>query len=255
MRYFLELSYKGTAYNGWQKQPNAPSVQETLEHAVSLLTRENITITGAGRTDTGVHAAYYMAHFDSDYDITASPGGHTGFAYHLNSILPQDIAIHSVFPVPEDAHTRFDALEREYKYYILPFKDPFRRETTWQYYIPLDTGKMNEAASHLLTAAEFTTFSKLHSANKTDICNVTHAHWRSEPDGGLIFTIRSDRFLRNMVRSVVGTLVDVGRGKISTAQFVTALEAKDRSLAGSSAPPQGLFLNDITYKPELFKHK
>lgn len=252
MRYFLELSYKGTNYNGWQKQPNAPSVQGALEHGLSILTREEISVTGAGRTDTGVHAAYYTAHFDSVYDVSESSGGFSGFAYHLNSILPNDIAVSSVRQVSDTAHARFDAVEREYKYYILPFKEPFRRETTWQYCIPLDTEKMNEAASFLLKAKEFTTFSKLHSANKTDICNVFYAVWEVMPDGGLVFTIRADRFLRNMVRSIVGTLVDVGRGKMSVGQFAAALKACDRSLSGSSAPAQGLFLTNVKYDFDTF---
>lgn len=251
MRYFLELSYKGTAYNGWQKQPDAPSVQETIEKALSALLREEITITGAGRTDTGVHAAYYTAHFDTATDIESNFRSGKDFIYHLNSILPNDIAVSNIIRVPDDAHARFDAVEREYRYHILLLKDPFRRETTWQYYIPLDIKKMNEAASYLLEAEEFTAFSKLHSANKTDICNVTHARWEEKPNGELVFTIRSDRFLRNMVRSVVGTLVDVGRGKINAEQFAAVLRSKDRAQAGGSAPSQGLFLTDVIYKPGI----
>lgn len=252
MRYFLELSYKGTAYYGWQKQPGTPTVQGTLEHALSLLLREDTAVTGAGRTDTGVHAAYYTAHFDTAHDITASREGSEGFVYHLNSILPHDIAVSTVTHVADDAHARFDAVEREYKYYIISFKDPFRRETSWQYYAELDVNRMNEAAGYLTGTREFTTFSKLHSANKTDTCNVAHALWTKDESGILVFTIRSDRFLRNMVRAITGTLADVGRGKMSVGEFAAALEAKDRSLAGSSAPPQGLFLTNIKYKPGIF---
>lgn len=246
MRYFVELSYKGTRYNGWQIQKNAPSVQQTIQEAISTLLRETIEIVGAGRTDTGVHAAFYIAHFDAGQAI----GDCEGFAYHLNSLLPEDIAVSAVYPVADDAHARFDALEREYKYYILDHKDPFRRETTWQYYVPLDIDAMNAACRHLLEAEDFTTFSKLHSNNKTNICNVMTAKWE-EADGGLVFTIRADRFLRNMVRSIVGTLADVGRGKISEERFGIILNSRDRSLASGSAPARGLFLTDVTYPNEL----
>lgn len=250
MRYFAELSYKGTSYNGWQIQKNAPSVQQTLQEAMSTLLRERIEVVGAGRTDTGVHAAYYVVHFDAAAEIP----DHEAFAYHLNSILPADIAVFGIYPVADTAHARFDAVEREYKYHILADKNPFRRETTWQYYVTLDEVKMNEAAAAMLRAEDFTTFSKLHSGNKTNICNVTHALWE-RVGGELIFTIRADRFLRNMVRSTVGTLVDVGRGKLTVDDFSRILGSRDRSLAGGSAPAQGLFLTDVTYPAEIFERK
>lgn len=243
MRYFIELSYKGTAYNGWQKQNNAPSLQETIELSLSKLLRQEIEIIGAGRTDSGVHASFYVAHFDSEREIENTPS----FAYHLNSMLPQDIAVLKLYLVGNDAHARFDATSREYKYLILPHKDPFTRDLTWQYYIDLDVNAMNIAASYLLQYIDFTTFSKLHSNNKTNICHITHAEWSVDSEGKLTFTIRSDRFLRNMIRAIVGTLVVVGRGKMTTEQFKEIIIAKDLARASGSAPARGLYLSNITY--------
>jgi tRNA pseudouridine38-40 synthase len=243
VRYFVELSYLGTNYRGWQRQPSAPSVQQTIEETLSALLSEEIGITGAGRTDTGVHAAYYVAHFDSAAAITDG----AGFLYHANSILPPDIALRGIRQVADDAHARYDAKEREYTYRILPLKDPFRTSTAWQYTVPLDLEAMNEAASHLLRVSDFTTFAKLHGGNKTNTCNVMVAEWRREADGGLTFTIRADRFLRNMVRAIVGTLVDVGRGKITPEEFAAIVDARDLSGASGGAPAHGLFLTDIKY--------
>ncbi len=268
MRYFAELSYMGTAYCGWQRQSDAPSVQGALEDALSTLLREPIAITGAGRTDTGVHAAYYVAHFDA----STAPD-----IYHLNAILPRDMAVQRVWQVADGAHARFDAREREYTYYITLRKDPFRQQTAWYYSGALDVDAMNRAAACLHGTHDFTTFSKLHSGNKTFDCTVLQAEWaiptpplniereisveankldhtiysgHSNPDNyplDLVFTIKADRFLRNMVRSIVGTLVDVGRGKITPKRFAEILAARDRSLASGSAPAQGLFLSDIKY--------
>lgn len=248
MRYFAELSYRGTNYNGWQRQLNAPSVQQTLEEGLSTLLRDAVTVTGAGRTDTGVHASYYVAHFDTPEEI----GDLTGFVYHLNSVLPTDIAVSGISPVDDGAHARFDAVAREYKYFILTRKDVFRRSTSWQYYVPLDLAAMNRAAEHLLGADDFTTFSKLHSNNKTNTCRVAHARWVAS-GYELVFTISADRFLRNMVRSVVGTLVDVGRGRMTPDRFADILAARDRALASGSAPAQGLFLTDIKYPDNIFR--
>ena len=247
MRYFLELAYKGTAYNGWQRQNNAPSVQQTLEKALSTLMRKEISIVGAGRTDTGVHAAYYVAHFDTPDRINQE----NSFLYHLNGLLPPDIAIRSMQIVADDAHARFSATEREYEYHILTQKDPFRRDTSWQYYVPLDVERMNQAAAYLLDYSDFTTFSKLHSNNKTNLCKIYRAEW-AQRGPELIFTIRADRFLWNMVRSIVGTLVNVGRGKMEVSAFKEAIEAQDRSRAGSSAPAQGLFLSNVRYPTDVF---
>lgn len=250
MRYFAELAYKGTSFNGWQRQSDAPSVQQALEDALATLLRMPVAITGAGRTDTGVHASYYVAHFDMPVETSDM----ATFLYHLNQILPHDVAVSSLTLVSDDAHARFNATAREYKYYIVSRKDPFRRETAWQYFVDLDIAQMNLAARSLLLADDFTTFSKLHSNNKTNICKVSEAVW-THGDGGLVFTIRADRFLRNMVRSIVGTLVDVGRGKIDAEEFARILAARDRSLASGSAPAQGLFLTDIRYPDEIFRRR
>lgn len=208
-----------------------------------MFLRESIEVTGAGRTDTGVHAAYYVAHFDTYSGLSDG----RDLVYHVNSMLPGDIALKSITPVADDAHARFDALEREYTYYVLPFKDPFRRDTSWQYFVPLDVDAMNAAAGWLLRYDDFTSFAKLNSNNKTNICRVISAEWRRGDEGELIFTIRSDRFLRNMVRAIVGTLVDVGRGKITPDRFCGIIEARDLSLSSGGAPAQGLFLTDIKY--------
>lgn len=245
----MELSYNGTRYNGWQRQNNAPSVQQALEDVISTRLRETVQVTGAGRTDTGVHAAYYVAHFDA---LSDEPSDGAQFADRLNAMLSRDVAVRSVVRVADNAHARFNALEREYEYHILPCKDPFRTETAWYFRGELDVVAMNAAAGTLLQASEFTTFSKLHSANKTDICDVRHAEFERLADGEVVFTIRADRFLRNMVRSIVGTLVDVGRGKITPDRFAEILASRDRSLACSSAPAQGLFLSDVHYPEEVF---
>lgn len=248
MRYFLELSYSGKAYNGWQIQPNAPSVQETLQRALSTLLRTPIGVVGAGRTDTGVHAAFYVAHFD----VVEPLADTQRFCYHLNAILPADIAVQRVRWVSDEAHARFDATEREYKYYVSPQKDPFSRDVTYQLIMPLDLEKMNCAAQALLGEQLFTSFSKLHSGNKTDLCCVTKAEW-NEVDGRYVFTIAADRFLRNMVRAIVGTLIEVGRGKRSVEEFKAIIAGRDRALAGTSAPPQGLFLTRVDYPAEIYK--
>ncbi len=248
MRYFIELAYKGTAYNGWQRQPNAPSVQQTLEEALSRRLGRATEVVGAGRTDTGVHAAFYIAHFDTVREIADT----ADFCYHLNSMLPGDIAISRIYRVAYDAHARFDATEREYHYHILLGKEPFRRETTWQYFGTLDVEAMNRAAEYLLAERDFTSFAKLNSNNHTNICRVTRAEWEWVSGRELRFTIRADRFLRNMVRAIVGTLVDVGRGKITAERFGEIVRARDLRLSSSSAPAAGLFLADVCY-PETIK--
>lgn len=247
MRYFVELSYKGTAFNGWQRQPSAPSVQQTIEEALSTILRTPTEIVGAGRTDTGVHAAHYVAHFDCPTPIADC----ASLTYHLNALLPEDIALKKIYPVREDAHARFDATEREYRYYIEPRKNPFTRQTSWQLTLPLDIEAMNRAAEVLLTTEDFTTFAKLGSNNSSNICHIFCARWEVEPSGQIVFTFRANRFLRNMVRAVVGTLVDVGRGKLSPEQFAAIVAAKDLSKSSSSAPAAGLFLTDVTYPKEI----
>ena len=247
MRYFVELRYDGCAYCGWQRQPDMPTVQQTIEDALTRLLRASTEIVGAGRTDTGVNASYYVAHFDSDTEFDIAQ-----LLYKLNMMLPKDIAILSITPVSAGAHARFDAREREYTYFISQTKNPFRRYSAWLYYVPLDVEKMNQAAAKLLTYSDFTSFAKLNSNNKTNICRIMDAHGRVEGDGVLRFTIRADRFLRNMVRSIVGTLVDVGRGRYTVEEFCQIVEARDLSRSSAGAPAQGLFLSDVVYPDEVF---
>lgn len=238
----MTLAYNGKCYNGWQIQNNAPSVQQTLQESLSTILRETIGVVGAGRTDTGVHASFYVAHFDVQTPIKDTDD----FVYHLNAILPKDIAVSNAEPVADDAHARFDATSREYKYYICLNKNPFRRDFSCTLPYPLDIEKMNVAASAMLEYSDFACFAKLHSNNKTTICHIENAAWEQQDDM-LIFTIRADRFLRNMVRAIVGTLIDVGRGKLDLEGFHKVIASGSRSAAGTSVPPQGLFLTDIKY--------
>ncbi|MBQ2703011.1 MAG: tRNA pseudouridine(38-40) synthase TruA [Alistipes sp.] len=248
MRYFIELRYKGAAYCGWQRQNDVPSVQQTLEHALSTLLRAEIEVVGAGRTDTGVNASYYVAHFDSEVVL----GDTQQVVYKLNLILPEDIAVFAIREVSPEAHARFDAVRREYRYYIEQKKNPFTRDGSWQYYVPLDMEAMNRAAESLLRYDDFTSFAKLNSNNKTNICHIYHAEWSRESDR-LCFTVVADRFLRNMVRALVGTLVDVGRGRYTPEQFEEIVASRDLSRSSGGAPAQGLFLSDVVYPEDLFK--
>ena len=245
-RYFLFLSYNGTAYHGWQIQPNGVSVQEVLEKALATLLRAETPVTGAGRTDAGVHARLMVAHFDTIIEIHADD-----MTKKLNSILPFDIAIHKILKVKNDAHARFDALSRTYEYHVVTEKNVFRRDFAARIQEPLDWDAMNRAAALLPSFTDFTSFSKLHTDVKTNLCKITFAKWERSGDVW-IFTITADRFLRNMVRAVVGTLFDVGRGKISLEDFKTIVEAKDRCKAGVSVPAQGLYLTAISYPDEIF---
>ena len=247
-RYFIFLSFRGTAYHGWQIQPGRHTVQGVLTKALSTILASEITVTGAGRTDTGVHASFFCAHFDAardDLDRDAQ------FIYNLNGILPDDIAIGRMVKVKGDASARFDATSRTYRYTITRIKDPFVADTAWLLYWQLDIARMNEAASILLKHNDFTSFSRLHGSNKTNICRVTHARWHEE-NGRVIFTITADRFLRNMVRAVVGTLIPAGRGKLSPSDFEAILHGKNRGLAGQSAPAHGLSLTAIEYPEGIF---
>lgn len=247
-RYFIYLAYDGTAYHGWQRQPNGLSVQERIEEALSLLLRREVAITGAGRTDAGVHARLMVAHADLPPLLPAPEE----WARRLNRMLPADIVIYRICPVKSDAHSRFDALSRTYRYYIACGKDPFEGRYRWTMEgRRLDVDRMNEAAACLLRYADFTSFSKLHTDVKTNNCRITRANW-SFSGNDLVFEITADRFLRNMVRAIVGTLVEVGRGKLSVADFCTIIEARDRCKAGTSAPGNALFLTDIIYPEELF---
>ena len=244
MRYFICLSYNGTHYHGWQAQENARTVQDMLNRALSVLLKEDIQTVGAGRTDSGVHARNYIAHFDSERLALLSE--QMNIVYKLNGILPDDICVHRIVTMHDTAHARFDAVLRTYKYYIHRTPNPFAHE--FSVYIPynLDIEKMNEAAARLYEYEDFSAFARLHSNNKTNICKVIQAIWEETPDG-LVFTIAADRFLRNMVRAVVGTLLEVGRGKISVADFVRIIERRERGAAGTSAPAKGLFLEEISY--------
>ena len=247
-RYFIYLAYDGTAYHGWQRQPNGLSVQERIEEALSLLMRRETAITGAGRTDAGVHARLMVAHADL-HTLLPTP---EEWEHRLNRLLPSDIVIYRICPVRADAHSRFDALSMTYHYYIACRKDPFQGRYRWVMDGKrLDIDRMNEAASHLLRYTDFTSFSKLHTDVKTNNCRITRAGW-SLTGNDLVFEITADRFLRNMVRAIVGTIVDVGRGKLSVADFCAIIEARDRCKAGTSAPGNALFLTDITYPEELF---
>ena len=246
MRYFIELQYDGGAYCGWQRQPEQPTVQGVIEDALTKLLRRPTEIVGAGRTDTGVNASFYVAHFDSEEAIDCDR-----IAYKLNAMLAHDIAIKRIYQVADNLHARFDAIEREYTYLLSPVKSPFRRHSAWICYYQLDIEKMNEAAKVLLETEDFTTFAKLNSNNKTNICHVSHAEWEVESDNTLRFTIRADRFLRNMVRAIVGTLVDVGRGRYTVEEFSEIVASRDLSRASSGAPPQGLFLSNVKYKGQM----
>ena len=243
MRYFITLSYDGAGYHGWQIQPNAPSVQEALQHALSTLLRQDVEVVGAGRTDTGVHARRMVAHFDWLQPLDVAQ-----LAYKLNKLLPRDIAVQGVEPVLDSMHARFSAVSRTYHYYLHLHKDPFLQGRSWQMYGPLDFQMMNWAAELLLSYRDFTSFSKLHTDTKTNDCTVTEARWDELAPGQWRFTITANRFLRNMVRAVVGTLVEVGRGRMTLEEFCRVIEQKDRCQAGESVPAHGLYLVDVRYE-------
>ncbi len=284
MRYFIELSYDGTAYHGWQIQPNGASVQETLQKALSMLLRQDVQVTGAGRTDAGVHAAMMVAHFDvegplqaplpappvggraaspvascSQEDKESSPprgelerGLERGLdldnlVYRLNGVLPHDIAVHKIYPVADDLHARFSARARTYYYYVHTRKSPFLRDRSWRLVRMPDFEAMNCAAATLLEYEDFTSFSKVNTDTKTNICHVRAARWVKLSDYEWRFEITADRFLRNMVRAIVGTLMEVGRGSLSVDGFRRVIEQKNRSAAGDSVPARGLFLQNVEY--------
>ena len=246
MRFFIYLSYDGAQYHGWQIQPNGISVQEVLNKALSTLLREPIEVTGAGRTDAGVNASMMVAHFDTTQHADSN------LAYRLNKLLPQDIAIHKILPVHPEAHARFSATSRTYHYYIVTEKTPFE-PYAYRYPLPLDFDRMNEAAQTLFDYTDFTSFSKLHTDVKTNNCRIMQARWTQVSPIKWQFTITADRFLRNMVRAIVGTLLDVGRGALTIDQFRAIIEKKDRCSAGTSVPGNALFLADVTYPENLFK--
>ncbi|HOO83454.1 MAG TPA: tRNA pseudouridine(38-40) synthase TruA [Prolixibacteraceae bacterium] len=242
-RYFIQLAYRGTRFHGWQIQPNAISVQEELNKALSVLTRETVNVVGAGRTDTGVHASFFVAHVDLQNEL-ADPAQ---LAYKMNAFLPDDIRIDSMFLVEGDFHARFSAVSRTYRYYIASRKELFQHE--FSHYVPynLDLDKMNEAAKTLFDYTDFTSFSKLHTDVKTNNCVIMDAFWSLNDNGLLVFEVKADRFLRNMVRAMVGTLLEVGKGRMSIAEFKAVLEQHHRGAAGASVAAKGLFLCDIVY--------
>jgi len=248
LRYFIFISYRGTNYHGWQLQPNSITVQKILDEALSTILEEEILTTGAGRTDTGVHASFFCAHFDSSKQNLDT---HKNLIFRLNRYLPKDISVNSIQSVIPDAHARFGAISRTYRYYITRVKDPFMEESAWFIHGTLDVEKMNMACRILMEYEDFTSFARLHSDNKTNICRISRAEWTEDGDT-LIFTIKADRFLRNMVRAIVGTMVETGMGKLGLEEFRRVITDKDRGSAGKSAPAKGLFLTNVEYPAEIF---
>ncbi len=246
-RYFIELAFNGTGFHGWQIQPGEVTVQETLNHALGLLTHQNVNVVGCGRTDAGVHASHFVAHFDIEQPV-ADCDALTG---KLNRFLNKPIRIDRIVPVSLDLHARFQACSRTYNYLISRGKTPFMNDFCWEFGLPLDVSGMNKAGILLVGKHDFTSFSKLHTDVKTNICEVFEANW-TEESGILVFRIRADRFLRNMVRAIVGTLVEVGKGKIGAREVQVILDSKDRGNAGMSVPAKGLFLTRVDYDPEIF---
>ncbi|MBU2899828.1 tRNA pseudouridine(38-40) synthase TruA [Maribacter dokdonensis] len=248
MRFFIQFSYFGKAYHGWQNQPNAITVQEVLEKAMSKLLNSPVALMGAGRTDTGVHAKMMYAHFDVD-----SLGDIPEYVFRLNSYLPNDIAVDRIFEVEEDAHARFHATSRTYEYHITKSKDPFSTDLAYFVKKDLDIQLMNDAAELLLGKKDFESFSKSNTDVFTNICDLREAQWKLE-NNTLVFTITADRFLRNMVRAIVGTLINVGLGKYSPDYVNTILKSKDRTMAGVSVPAKGLYLTSIVYPNTILKN-
>ena len=262
MRYILSLSYDGSAFCGWQIQPSSPSVQQCLEEALAKLCGGPVAVTGAGRTDTGVHAADYVCHFDLTGNL---PFGASDFCYKLNAILPRSIVVHAVLPTTDDFHARFNATQRSYTYFIHRKKDPFVAAYSWQCGFPdLDFDAMNQACQYLLGTHDFSCFEKVGGANKTSLCTITEAFWKpyvpslyavisSGAEGGVeksdywYFRVSADRFLRNMVRAIVGTMIEVGRGKHEPAWVKELIETGTRGDAGESVPGHALFLSKVRY--------
>ena len=241
-RYFIHLAYNGANYCGWQIQPQSPSVQAELERCLGLKLGQAVSVTGCGRTDTGVHARNYYAHFDYEGKIMDCED----LAYRLNMFLPPDIVIYRIWEVDPALHARFDANARTYHYYITPTKNPFHQNDSYYYYGHLDVALMQQAADLLKDYTDFTSFSKLHTQVKTNNCKIMEARWY-EQDGLLVFRIKADRFLRNMVRAIVGTLLEVGKGRMSLDNFREVIERKDRCSAGESVPAHALFLEEVDY--------
>lgn len=241
-RYFIHIAYNGSRYHGYQIQPHLESVQETLEQCLSLKLGQSMSVTGCGRTDTGVHARNYYAHFVIEKPIEDTEK----MVHQLNAFLPDDIVVYRLWQVPSEAHARFDALSRTYHYYISRTKNPFHTQDAYFLYGNLDVPKMQKAANILFEYEDFTSFSKVHTQVKTNNCKIMEARW-FEQDGLLVFRIKADRFLRNMVRAIVGTLLEIGKGRMTLDEFRAVIERKDRCEAGTSVPAHALFLETVEY--------
>jgi tRNA pseudouridine38-40 synthase len=246
LRYFLDISYKGTRYAGWQIQENAYTVQQELNEALAKVFRSPIKTIGSGRTDTGVHAEQQIVHLDLPYEMTDD------HMYRLNCILSYDIAINGFYEVATDAHARFDAVSRAYEYRIIRSKNPFLKDYSYLYPKPLDIGLMNEAGKLLMQHKDFESFSKVKTTVDHFLCDITRAEWKEE-NNMLVFHIEANRFLRGMVRAITGTMLDLGSGKTDIGKFEAIISAKNRQMAGSAAPPEGLFLTKIVYPKTIYK--
>lgn len=244
IRYFIKLAFDGTRYHGWQIQRNAQTLQQVLGEACSMILREPVKLTGCGRTDAGVHAREFYAHFEILRQIDQQES--KKLVYQLNGFLENDIVVYDIFPVKPRIHARFSATARTYQYVITRIKDPFQVSYTYYLFVNLDVESMNKGAKFLLSVSDFTSFSKVNADTKTNICRITHAKWEQHGDK-LVFTIRADRFLRNMVRAIVGTLLGLGTGKITFDEFRQIVAGKNRSGAGESVPASGLFLTEVEY--------
>ncbi len=242
MRYFIHLAYDGTRYHGWQIQPNGISVEGEIELRLSTLLRQPIDIVGAGRTDAGVHARHMVAHFDFEDGCDTKQ-----LCYRLNRMMPPDICIYKIEKVADDLHARFSATSRTYHYYISTKRNPFNRQYTWLCHYDLDFELMNQAAEILMEYKDFASFCKSHTDVKTTLCNIIEAKWIKDDEGCYYFRIKANRFLRNMVRAVVGTLVEIGRHRLSLDDFRNVIEGKKRTMAGESMPANALFLEKIEY--------
>ena len=243
MRYFITLAYCGTNYCGWQKQPNGVSVQQMLTDALCMVLRESVSVVAAGRTDAGVHAAKMVVHCDVVQPIDDV----SRCVLRLNGVLPCDIVVYDIQPVADTLHARFDAVSRRYEYHVRLRKSPFAVDLAWCLSFVPDFDAMNAAAAVLLEYSDFTSFSKTHTDVKTNICTIVDAHWEQRGAYEWVFCIEANRFLRNMVRAVVGTLIEVGKGKMSLEEFRQVIESRNRCAAGMSVPACGLFLVDVKY--------
>jgi tRNA pseudouridine38-40 synthase len=248
-RYFIKLSFKGTNYHGWQVQPNAITVQQVLNEDLSLLLGEDVQVTGCGRTDTGVHARVFYAHLDSGQNLADDPE----LLFRINNKLPGDIAVQQIIPARGSAHARFDAISRTYEYHIHRRKEVFNKDQAHYVYGDLNFASMQQAGEMLKEYTDFTSFSKVDTDTRTNDCLIHLVQWDITEDN-IIFTIQADRFLRNMVRAIVGTMLDLGFGRIDMDDFRHIIKSRNRSSAGTSAPAKGLFLTDVRYPPEIFLH-